>query len=549
MVAESSPQRAYRAVCPQCGAPVEFRSAASLSAVCSYCRSTLVRDGEALRRIGQSAELFDDYSPLQLGANGRYQGEPFTLVGRLQMAYPEGVWNEWHALFDNGKSAWLSEDNGAFVLSFDVALDTMAGGAALPPLAGLRAGAWLDLGGRRWSVAAVTTAHVGAAQGELPLAPSPQAAFHVAELRNDAGEVLSIDDGAGPALRAAVGRGVRLADLALQGLRVSSDKAVGGRAFDCPSCGAALAPKVDQSLSIVCGQCHAVVDLSGPPAAPDSRADLGQGLAFQAQQGHPDLEPQLPLGQTGVLALGSSTALPWQVVGYLERCELPHAGSDDAQAFWREYLLYHRSEGFVFLVDAEEGWSWMRPLTGVPTLRGEQAQWAGDTYRRQWDYEARATYVLGEFYWRLQRDDRQHVTDYIGAGPARTKRLSREAAADGREVTWSAGQTLEAAEIAKAFKLSLPGTAGGLPRDVSPASSLSGRDGTSWRTIVVLVLIVLLILILVSRCSRDDCDAVAQSFGTSSVEYQQCRRSGSSWGHGTSGGSWGGYSGGGGGHK
>jgi hypothetical protein len=49
--------RVYRAACPNCGAPVEFASAASASAVCSYCRSTLVRDGDALRRIGVVAEL------------------------------------------------------------------------------------------------------------------------------------------------------------------------------------------------------------------------------------------------------------------------------------------------------------------------------------------------------------------------------------------------------------------------------------------------------------------------------------------------------------
>ncbi|HEY2929077.1 MAG TPA: DUF4178 domain-containing protein, partial [Albitalea sp.] len=84
MATESSPQRAYRAACPNCGAPVEFRSSASAFAVCSFCRSTIVREGDALRRIGESAELFDDHSPLQLGAAGRYQGAAFTLVGRLQ---------------------------------------------------------------------------------------------------------------------------------------------------------------------------------------------------------------------------------------------------------------------------------------------------------------------------------------------------------------------------------------------------------------------------------------------------------------------------------
>ena len=55
-------------------------------AVCTFCKSTLVREDDALRRIGQSAELFDDHSPLALGTRGRYQGEPFLLVGRVQMA-------------------------------------------------------------------------------------------------------------------------------------------------------------------------------------------------------------------------------------------------------------------------------------------------------------------------------------------------------------------------------------------------------------------------------------------------------------------------------
>jgi hypothetical protein len=35
---------------------------------------------------------------------GSYQGVAFTLVGRLQYGYEGGTWNEWHALFDNGRS-------------------------------------------------------------------------------------------------------------------------------------------------------------------------------------------------------------------------------------------------------------------------------------------------------------------------------------------------------------------------------------------------------------------------------------------------------------
>ena len=134
--------------------------------MCSFCRSTLVRDGDALRRIGTSAELFDDHSPLQLGAAGKHQGAAFTLVGRLQYGYAEGTWNEWHALFDSGKSGWLSEDNGAYVFAFDVPLQ-----GAAPPADELIAGERRLVDNAAWSVASVTRARLIAAQGELPRPP------------------------------------------------------------------------------------------------------------------------------------------------------------------------------------------------------------------------------------------------------------------------------------------------------------------------------------------------------------------------------------------
>ena len=81
---EPSPQRAYRAACPGCGAPVLFRSAQSTHAVCGYCHSTVVRQGEVLQRLGKLAELFDDHSLLQIGVTGKHKGMGFVVVGRLQ---------------------------------------------------------------------------------------------------------------------------------------------------------------------------------------------------------------------------------------------------------------------------------------------------------------------------------------------------------------------------------------------------------------------------------------------------------------------------------
>ena len=502
-------QRSYRAACPQCGAPVEFRSAASLVAVCGYCRSTLAREGEALRRIGQSAELFDDHSPLQLGVRGRWQKEDFSLVGRLQYRYRDGTWNEWHALFDSGRSAWLSEDNGRYVLVFPVALDNPPPAASALPMESR-----VVLNGQGWLVASVQRVSLLAAQGELPRMPPPGGPdFVVAELRGARGEVLSLDYGDPAAPQATVGQGVRLSELGLSGLVADSqgregaaaEKRVQARGLNCPNCGAALAIKLGTTRSIVCGQCKAVVDVSKDLDTPP--AHYLQGAGGRA--------PRIPLGTVGHIALGSEQPLPWQVVGYVER-------RDDEQTPWWEYLLYHRTEGFAFLVEAEDGWSWAVPITGAPEAQGGSAKlrWQGVTYQQRYSYTARATYVLGEFYWRLQRGETTHNSDYAGVGSQQNNqlRLNRERSGTGEssEVVWSAGATLEAALVARAFGMPLA------PPPPPAAATAPTRSASGCLTVLFWVLVVILVLWLITRC--DD----------SGPGY-----------YGSSGGSYGGYSSGG----
>ena len=92
----------------------------------------------------------------------------------------------------------------------------------------------------------------------------------------------------------------------------------------------------------------------------------------------------------GTLKLGK-IARAWQVVGYVERCEEGTDDEDSEQSFWREYLLYHREEGFAFLVDAEDGWSWSAPITGVPTPSGKGVRYQGAHYREMYRYTGRIT--------------------------------------------------------------------------------------------------------------------------------------------------------------
>ncbi len=170
-MAEPHSQRAYKAACPGCGAPVSFRSAQSTHAVCGYCQSTVVRSGEVLSRIGKMAELFDDHSPLQLGVTGRiatHPGSPsattgFVVVGRLQYRSGQGQWSEWVVAQDDGQTASLSEDNGSYVYA-----RPRPPSRALPDPAHWRLGATTAVNGRSYTVTGVDQVQLLAAEGELP---------------------------------------------------------------------------------------------------------------------------------------------------------------------------------------------------------------------------------------------------------------------------------------------------------------------------------------------------------------------------------------------
>ena len=80
----SSPAPARTASCPSCGAPLRFRGATSIVAVCQFCKATLVRDGAKIEDIGKQADLLEDHSPIRIGADGKHKGNGFTVVGRIQ---------------------------------------------------------------------------------------------------------------------------------------------------------------------------------------------------------------------------------------------------------------------------------------------------------------------------------------------------------------------------------------------------------------------------------------------------------------------------------
>lgn len=469
----------------------------------------MVRDGETLKRIGKMAELFDDHSPLQLQTSGSWNGQAFTLVGRLQYKYGEGTWTEWHAVLADGSSAYLSEDNGAYV--FTTAQPTQR---ELPEAERFRVGATTAINGKSFSVASNQAVALIAAQGELPRLPELGAQHAMVELRSQevdakgGGEVLSIDYSTQPP---AISKGVAvlLEDLKLTGLRDASAKDEKGRQFACPNCGASLTVQLATSKSMTCGSCHSIIDLS-------------QGLGGELKHAIQDepVQPLIPLGSTGQLQ-----GVQWQVVGFQHRMGFEPSDPDEHFG-WEEYLLYNAKRGFTFLVDSTEGWSLVKPATGAPVVssNGQRASYLGTAYQLKESYNAETNYVLGEFYWQVSRGQKTSNRDYASGKSLLSMEQSPQ------ELTWSVGGKIDSDVVAKAFQLE--GKKDLLQRsDVGPFTAAKNPFA---RPEFIIFVVFVLVILLVSRCSS--CDP----------KVENCSSSGS--GYRTSGGSYGGYSGGGG-HK
>jgi endogenous inhibitor of DNA gyrase (YacG/DUF329 family) len=419
------------------------------------------------------AELFDDHSPLQLMASGRItldgKEQPFTLIGRLQYKNAAGVWTEWVAFLQDGSMASLGEDNGSYVFT-----RPMDPGRELPEASRFRVGSTTAINGKPYSVAFSGQASLISAQGELPKLPPLGQPFDMVELRSEDGEVLSIDYGHQPP-NVERGKSVLLEDLQLQGLKDESAKDEKGRQFNCPHCGAPVQVQLASTKSITCGSCASIID-------------LGSGVGGELRSAEQDepVRPIIPLGSKGQLQ-----GVQWQVVGFQHR--MGQEPGDDEQFGWSEYLLYNQKRGFAFLVDAEDGWSMVRPTTGAPQVgsTGRTATYMGTTYQLKYSYEAETTYVLGEFYWQVERGQKTSNRDYASAKGLLSMEQSKN------ELTWSAGDKLASDTVVKAFKLDDKKDL--LQRD-DPGPFVAAK-GLGCGTLILIAVVLIILLVLLSNCS------------------------------------------------
>lgn len=422
---------ALTASCPSCGAPVVFQSASSILAVCEYCQSTLVRHDQALEDIGKMAALVEDRSPLQLGAEGSYKGVHFALIGRIQIKYGQGTWNEWHLLFDDMRTGWLSEAGGEYVLTFARYVEDR-----LPELSELKVGQRFVLASQAWSVSNIEQAECVAGQGELPFKVGAGYPVVTVDLRNSA-NFATLDYSETPPLFF-VGEAVEFKSLRMTNLRdgmAIPTATVAAQVFRCPSCGAPLQARSKDILAVGCATCGAVIDTADP-----NHRVLTAALGMRDEK----YTPRIPLGSKGTLE-----GKPVEVIGFLVK----QSKSDGIAYDWREYLLAGENGTYRWLTEYNGHWNIVDVLSRPPTSSGiielDNVRFGDQSFRHfATTPVAEVIQVAGEFTWRVRRGETCRVLDYV-APPLMLSRESTDS-----EQNWSLGTYVAPEVIAEAFKLS-----------------------------------------------------------------------------------------------
>lgn len=448
--------------CPGCGAPVEFKSHASVMAVCGFCRTVVVKDQDAVRGLGKMADVLEDYSPIQIGTAGVNAGRGFTVVGRIQLRWSGGIWNEWFLVFDDGGNGWLGDSAGRFVVTVERELV-----GDWPAFDMVRPGRPASFGGEQWTAAEKRTARCIAGQGELPFRVGAGWEARVADFRFGAAfATLDYSDGDKPVLYG--GSAQTLEQMQCQLLRDDEAiKASSGRyrgrldALNCPQCGTAIAYLPGITASLVCQNCRAQLDAATPAVAVLAKGEEASRHRF-------------------TLALGSTATIDGRetrILGAMVR-------ADEEGSRWTEYLLHGGRAGFSWLIESGDEW-WRAEGLDVWPLEGGAVSVRLDrlAYTKLYDYRARTELVLGAFYWKAETGDTVTVSEYQQG----TLRLSSELGPE--ELIWSRSSRVAFDQVRAWFKLAAAAQ--------SPARTLAEKGETPvGRFVLWLILLNLVPLIL-----------------------------------------------------
>ena len=211
------------------------------------------------------------------------------------------------------------------------------------------------------------------------------------------------------------------------------------------------------ATQVVCPSCGSTVDCAGEKAEVIEKARKLKSI-----------KTTLALGETA-----SIDGADYSLIG-LMKCADP---DPEEPSQWIEYLMFNPAQGFLWLVETDEGWERVKVCDTWPSqVNASTVRWQSRQYRKLYDYTSRVDLALGAFNWRVKVGDSTQITDYQ-TGNFKLTREQGEA-----ELGWSASSPVSGAQLAEWFKrpelAALKSSVGGASPAPTPAGP--GSRPSSW---------------------------------------------------------------------
>lgn len=465
--------------CPGCGAPIEFGVGSSMAKVCPYCRSTVLRTDRGLQDLGKVADLANTPSLVAVGDQGTLSGRPFEVLGRVQLDWGAGPWDEYYVAFDYGQAwGWLAFAQGHWYVTAKVE------GLGIPPLNALAVEMDVPLGqAGTFRVAEIKNARIASAEGELPGAITVGATRYYADCygQNNGFATLDYGDNSG-AYEVFVGWVFAETQMQVTQMGERTAQKVKLDQIKCPNCGGDI-PSLsgERAERIGCPYCGAVSDIAAQQVIAQQQAAMKM--------------PDIPIGSRG-----NFEGMEYVCIAYMRR-----STDFDGETFsWEEYCLWNQDVGYRWLVKDETSWMWVvdcnlaeLDLAGMP----QQVGWGGRYFTLRNQNSARLDYVLGELFWKAQIGETSQVMDFVNG----TDVLSREVI-EGGEVKWTYSAQVPWAAIAQAFGLPVEGPGGQFQAAAGGGAVAAGvgaaaaTGGCSSAVVLVFIVSIILIICMLGAC-------------------------------------------------
>jgi hypothetical protein len=408
--------------CPNCAAVVSFSHTGTNLLQCR-CGSVLQKEYEkvVVKSFYIIQQPFEIIAP---GATGQWNGESFTVLGRVRAWIEEFVFNYWSIVFNSGELGFLGEGYGIYAIYKEVTISPTS--SLKDDFNNLKVGSKPRLfKTKNLLVERKYKCYKWELEGEA-FFPCNENTFETLECSAANGQHIEVIK-CSKKLTAYEVIYTSFQELNLQNLRTFDYQ---GKTITCTNCSEPITIYTyPYAQSFVCDKCEA-------------RYAVKEGVGFKKQTDTNKIDdgPAITMGISGQIK-----GISYRVIGFALKEE-----NNVYRSRWKEYTLFNEAEGYAFLSEYNGHWIYASEKGNAPVLMSQTIDnfiFDNEDFQLFNSYSYNIISAKGEFPYNIFNDESKKVKEFISPPEIWIQEYDTH-----EGIIWFLGEHIDGKEIEEAFK-------------------------------------------------------------------------------------------------